>query len=247
MERFSYDLHVHSCLSPCGDDEATPNSIAGMAKVIGLDLLALTDHNSAGNCPAFFKAAERYGITPVAGMELTTSEDIHLLCLFPTLENAMDFDAAVQKRHIQIPNKPSIFGSQRLMDENDEIIGEEDNLLINATTLTLEEGAALCRSFSGAALPAHIDRESNGIIAVLGAFPDEPDFPAIELHDGEKLSSLSEQFPALKSKRRLISSDAHDILSLSEPVNFLSLEAIHGDDEGVRRALIEYLRAEGGL
>ena len=81
MNRYYCDLHIHSCLSPCGDDESTPASLAGMAAVIGLDIVALTDHNTARNCPAFFDAAEEVGIIPIAGMELTTAEDIHLQLL----------------------------------------------------------------------------------------------------------------------------------------------------------------------
>ena len=70
MRKYFYDLHLHSCLSPCGDDDSTPNNIAGMAALSGLSIVALTDHNTAKNCPAFFEAAERNGITAVAGMEL---------------------------------------------------------------------------------------------------------------------------------------------------------------------------------
>ena len=85
MKRYYYDLHIHSCLSPCADDENTPNNVAGIASLSGLNIIALTDHNSTANCPAFFAACERFGITPIAGMELTTSEDIHVVCLFEEL------------------------------------------------------------------------------------------------------------------------------------------------------------------
>ena len=89
MKKYYYDLHIHSCLSPCGDNDMTPNNIAGMGVVAKLDIMALTDHNTCRNCPAFFAAAEKNGIVPVAGMELTTAEDIHLLCLFEELEAAL--------------------------------------------------------------------------------------------------------------------------------------------------------------
>ena len=95
MSRYYYDFHIHSCLSPCGDDEMTPANIAGMAVVNGLNIVALTDHNSSKNCPAFFKQAKKLGIIPVAGMELTTAEDIHVVCLFERLEDAMAFGEAV--------------------------------------------------------------------------------------------------------------------------------------------------------
>ena len=91
MREYACDLHVHSCLSPCGDEDMTPGNIAGMAVLNGLDIVALTDHNSSKNCPAFFAQAKAQGIIPVAGMELTTAEDIHMICLFRTLEDALSF------------------------------------------------------------------------------------------------------------------------------------------------------------
>ena len=93
--RYYYDLHIHSCLSPCGDNDMTPDSIAGMGELNGLDIMALTDHNTLKNCPAFFKAAYRHGIIPVAGTELTTAEDIHAVCLFATLSGAMEFEGVL--------------------------------------------------------------------------------------------------------------------------------------------------------
>ena len=104
MKKYYYDLHIHSCLSPCGDDDSTPDSILGMGELNGLDLMALTDHHTCKNCPAFFEAAEKHGILPVAGMELTTAEDIHVVCLFPDLESALSFSEEIDKRRIEIKN-----------------------------------------------------------------------------------------------------------------------------------------------
>ena len=76
MEReLSYDLHIHSCLSSCGDDDMTPGNIVGMAAIKGLDVIAVTDHNSCRNCPAVLKLAEQYGVLAIPGMELTTAEE----------------------------------------------------------------------------------------------------------------------------------------------------------------------------
>ena len=133
MSRYFYDLHVHSCLSPCGDDDMTPANIAGMASVKGLGIVALTDHNSTKNCPAFFKACRSHGIVPIAGMELTTLEDVHLVCLFPDLDSAMDFNVEVEKRRAAIVNRPEIFGYQYIMDHEDNVLAEEANLLLYAT------------------------------------------------------------------------------------------------------------------
>ncbi|MBR3844270.1 MAG: PHP domain-containing protein, partial [Clostridia bacterium] len=115
MNSYYYDFHLHSCLSPCGDNDNTPYNLAGMAAVKGLQVIALTDHNTCGNCPAFFGACKRHGIVPIAGMELTTAEDIHLVCLFETLESAMAFDRAVRSHRMLIPNRVDIFGQQLLM------------------------------------------------------------------------------------------------------------------------------------
>ena len=151
MNKYYYDLHIHSCLSPCGSDDNTPNNIAGMATLCGLNIVALTDHNTCKNCPAFFEAAKRYGIIPVAGMELTTAEDIHVICLFENLEDAMAFDGEIDKRRIKIENRTDIFGNQFILDGEDNIIGEDKYLLSNATTVSLEEVPELVKSFGGIA------------------------------------------------------------------------------------------------
>ena len=241
MGRFYYDLHTHSCLSPCGDMESTPAVIAGLSALNGLKIVALTDHNTAKNCPAFFKAAEHYGIIPVAGMELTTAEDIHVLCLFETLENALRFGDYIDSRRIKIKNRPEIFGEQIIMNENDEPIGCDEFLLSNATTVSVDETKALAMEYGGIAIPAHIDRPSNSIISVLGILPESPEFSAVEFREREKISEYTERY-GLHGKRILIDSDAHQLDSLSEGGNYLELEADAEDADAVRAALLDYLR-----
>lgn len=185
MSRYYYDLHIHSCLSPCAEDDMTPANIAGMASLKGLTLLALTDHNSCRNCPAFFEACKAFGIVPVPGMELTTAEDIHLVVLFPTLEQAMNFDREIHRRIIPVQNRPEIFGNQWIVDCDDNILEIEDTLLINATDLDVDSALALVRRYGGAVYPAHIDRPSNGMIAILGTVPAEYGFPCVEFNDFE--------------------------------------------------------------
>lgn len=233
--KYYYDLHIHSCLSPCGDNDMTPDSIAGMGELNGLDVMALTDHNSCKNCPAFFKAAYRHGIIPIAGMELTTSEDIHIVCLFNELAGAMEFDGVIDKRRTAIKNRPDIFGEQRISDENDNIIGYEDNLLINAVNITLEEVPELASYYGGVCFPAHIDRQSNGLLAVLGFFPEKPYFPFAEVHDREKADEYANRY----KKRILVSSDAHYLWDINEKSAFAELFC---DRENAARELINYLR-----
>jgi hypothetical protein len=246
MSAYRCDLHIHSCLSPCCDEEMTTGNIAGVAKLNGLDIIALTDHNTAGNCASFFTACETYDVVPVAGMELTTSEDVHLLCLFRTLTDATAFWDAVEDRRIKIKNKPEIFGRQLLINQNDEPCGEEEFLLINATTLSLEEAARLCGEYRGAAVPAHIDREANGMISVLGGIPEEPDFPTVEVRDAASLTELTREHPFLYAKRVIVSSDAHRLWEIAEPGFPLNLPCEkEAGAQQVRDALIDYLIGHG--
>ena len=119
MTDLYYDLHIHSCLSPCGDNDMTPANIAGMAHVKGLDIIALTDHNACRNAPYVMKAAQAYGITVIPGMELTTSEEAHVVCLFPDIEAALAFDAFVYERLQKVENRKDIFGDQLIMNEEE--------------------------------------------------------------------------------------------------------------------------------
>lgn len=239
MSRYYYDLHIHSCLSPCGDDDNTPNNLAGVGTLAGLQIMALTDHNTCKNCPAFMAAAKKQGIIPIPGMELTTAEDIHMVCLFPTLEAAMAFDQEIEKRRVLVENRPDIFGEQWIMDENDEVIGKEPHLLSNATTVTLEESVPLAEYYGGVCFPAHIDRDANGIIAVLGAIPEEMDFKCVELHDGEKAAAMRPLMPT--GCKVTVSSDAHYLWDVRDAANSIEIEDEPYSSQLVRERLIEIL------
>ena len=241
MSRYYYDLHIHSCLSPCGDNDNTPNNIVGMGVLAGLQIMALTDHNTCRNCPAFFEAAKRQGIIPVAGMELTTAEDIHMVCLFPDLESAMDFDREIQTRRILIPNRTDIFGDQYVMDGQDEIVDIEPHLLSNATTVSVEEASALTARFGGVCYPAHIDRQANGIIATLGFLPPEMHFPTVELHDGEKEAEYRQHHIG-DTTRVVIGSDAHVLWDIRDKAAWLDIPDEPYSSALVRANLIEMLK-----
>ena len=242
MNRYYYDLHIHSCLSPCADNDMTPHNIAGMAALAGLQIIALTDHNSVRNCRPFYAACRKQGIIPIAGMELTTAEDIHIICLFESLEAAENFEAAMADRKIPYKNKKEVFGDQLLVDEQDEVIGEEEYLLINATLLPLEEAVALARAHGALVYPAHIDREANGIIATLGTFPDKPFFGCAELHDAEKLNEYKEKY-ALDGKKIVISSDAHHLWDIQDAGPYLELDDEPYSSDLVRRRFFEYMKS----
>ena len=240
MNKYFYDLHIHSCLSPCADNDMTPENIAGMASLNGLNIVALTDHNTTKNCRAFFAAARRYGIVPIAGMEMTTAEDVHVVALFPTLESAEKFEEEYRKYRILYKNRKDIFGDQLIFGEDDELIGEEEDLLLNASTLSIEEAVKLVRSFGGAAFPAHIDREENGIISALGALPEEPHFDCIEMRDREKIGEYTEKY-GLEGKMILVDSDAHYLWDINEAQNYVMLEDEPYSSALVRQRLIELI------
>jgi len=241
MNRYYYDLHIHSCLSPCGDDDNTPNNIAGMASLCGLNIVALTDHNTTENCPAFFEAARRYGIVAVAGMELTTSEDVHIICLFETLKNAMAFGEKVKQLRVPVENRPDIFGNQLILDGQDNIIGEEKNLLINATLISVEEVPKLVSEYGGICYPAHIDRQSNGIISVLGTFPDTPHFNCVEFHNENKVDEYIQKYD-LHGKKIIVSSDAHTLTDMRDKQNYFDLDDEPYSSDFVRSQLFKLLR-----
>ena len=243
MNKFYYDLHTHSCLSPCGDADNTPNNIAGMASLSEIDIVALTDHNSSKNCPAFFEAAERYGIIPIAGMELTTSEDIHVVCLFEHLSDAMKFDEHVEKNRFLIKNKPAFFGEQLILDGEDKIIGSVENLLTSASYISVEDVRAVAESFGGVAYPAHIDRDSNGIIAILGDIPKSCGFSLFELSAPERADEFASRYGIDKGSM-IFSSDAHYLTSIKDKESFFLLDADKDSPDEVRKKLFEFLRSK---
>ena len=240
MKRYYYDLHIHSCLSPCADDDNTPNNIAGMAMISQLDIVALTDHNTCKNCPAFFEACERYSITAIAGMELTTAEDIHVVCLFEQLSDALRFDEYVGVRRMKIKNREEIFGNQHIMNSADEIIGKDEFLLSAATDIPLEEVPALVKDFGGICYPAHIDRDANGIINILGTIPDTPVFDFYEVRDKESIEIYGEKYNIPKDCF-LVDSDAHFLEGLRDKEFCISLPDAESTDK-VRENLFRYLR-----
>ncbi len=235
MADLAYDLHIHSCLSPCGDDDMTPANIVGMAKVIGLDLIALTDHGSCKNCPAFASAARKYDMKILPGMELTTAEEVHVLCYFPSLGDAMAFDSYVYRHLPDIPNTPELFGNQIIYDENDRIMGTEEKLLISATSIPFDHVSDLVGDYNGIMVPAHINKPSTSLLGNLGFIPPGSRFACVEVRDPADWPELQQTYPYLKRCRMLNSSDAHDFNTLHEPVHF-----IHPEDTSPA-AILKYL------
>lgn len=216
----SYDLHLHSCLSPCGAAEMTPGDMAGMCALAGLDVVALTDHNTAGNCASFCRAAEGYGLVALSGMELCTQEEIHVVCLFETPEQAMALSEHVRGLLPPVPNRPALFGPQVLMDEADGVLGEETALLAGAAAIGIDEVAGLVAGMGGVAFPAHIDRPSFSLLGVLGLWDPALGYPLAELSRYCPPDFLDGR-PDLTGVHFLTNSDAHDLDQIPDPAHYM--------------------------
>ncbi len=210
------DLHIHSCLSPCGDNDMTPADICGMAKLKGLEVIAVTDHNASANLPYVQKAADFYDLLLIPGMEITTREEVHMLGYFPDVDTAVAFGEFLKPHMPRGKNKPSFFGHQWVMNEDGEVLREEETLLIGASDLTLEAAAKTVREWGGVPVPAHINRGSNGLLVNLGFVPPDISFTAVEVW-----RALPCSHSAQEGRVVLHSSDAHylgDILEAEETI-----------------------------
>jgi PHP family Zn ribbon phosphoesterase len=235
MPRFYYDLHLHSCLSPCGDMDMTPHNLVNMAKLLGLDVIALTDHNTSRNCEAAMAVGREIGLLVIPGMEMTTSEDIHAVCLFPDLEKALAWSDYVDVHRIKVKNRVNIYGEQIIMNELDEPIGEIEHLLLPATEISIMHAYAKVKEFGGICYPAHIDRDSLSILSVLGEIDESCGFKTAELADISKLDELKKHHPILDTLHIITCSDAHYLENMRDAANTLELPEL------TREAVIEYL------
>lgn len=231
--KYYYDLHMHSCLSPCGGDDMTPADLAAMCALAGLDIVALTDHNTCGNCAAFCKAAQARGLLALAGMELCTREDIHVICLFPTTEAAEAFDRRVADRLPGYANDPAIFGRQLLMDEADRVLGEDPRFLAGQTDIGLEEVPALVSAHGGICFPAHIDRPAFSLLGVLGLW--DPSLPFSLAEVSPHCPPEFAQRPDLAGVRLIADTDAHYLDQVLDARNVMDLP------ERTARAVLDWL------
>lgn len=217
--KYFYDLHLHSALSPCGDEDMTPNNIVNMALLKGLDIIALSDHNTAGNLRAIVSAAENR-LLVVPAIEVESSEEVHIVCYFPSVDIAEQFSEELRTHLPPIQNRPDIFGKQLYLSEKDEIVGEEQQLFVCASGLSIEQVFFRVKAYGGAPVPAHIDRTSSSILSNLGFLP--PDLPITALEITKK--NRAELAPRYAGFQILTSSDAHYLENISEPEYTLDLE-----------------------
>ena len=214
-----YDFHIHSALSPCGDNDMTPNNLINMSIIKGLDAVALTDHNACENIRAAAAVAGDK-IIFIPGMEVETSEEVHIVTLFPTADAAEEMQRILVDSSPFIPNRPEIFGNQYIMDENDEICGEIDRMLVTASGLDIYTVVAAAKDLGGIAYPAHIDRESYSVLSNLGFIPPDLDISAVEITEKSRAALEGEY----SNRYNIItSSDAHYLWDISERNHYIEV------------------------
>lgn len=241
MHSLSYDLHIHSCLSPCGDDDMTPGNIVGMSALKGLNVIAVTDHNSCRNCQAVMKLASEYDMLIIPGMELTTMEEVHVVCLFPELNAAMEFDSYVYGKLLDFKNDERVFGKQQLLNEKDEITGTLDKLLISATDISFDEVYGLVKGYGGVMIPAHIDKNANSLISNFGFIPPDSLFECVELKELKNLHKMKTEHPYISNCNIISNSDAHYLEHIHEAE--YSLYVSEKSVKGVLEALVSRTNA----
>ncbi len=219
-----YDFHIHSALSPCGDEDMTPNNIINMSLLKGLDAIAVTDHNNAANCEACMELGRKNGIIVVPGMEVQTKEEVHVLCLFETIEKINSFQDELFKHFEWISNPEELLGRQLIFDENDELKGEEKRLLIHSVGLNIYALVELVHEHDGLAIPAHIDRKAFSLIANLGFLPPDLNVDALELSKITTHEKFTAKNPMYKNFCFVSNSDAHYLHDISERDNWLEVD-----------------------
>ena len=224
--KVSYDLHIHSCLSPCADIEMTPNNIVNMSVLNGLNVIAITDHNSCKNCKALVEAGKKANLLVIPGMEICTNEDIHVICLFETVTDAENFSTYVYSNMPLIPHRPDIFGEQIIMNSDDIEISRESYLLLNATNISVNDILSTTYKYNGTAFPAHIDRSSYSVISSLGDIPPEAGFNTIEISTKGNIEKIKSLHPIIKDKLILINSDSHYLESLVSEKRYIEIDTL---------------------
>ncbi len=220
---FMVDTHIHTCLSPCAEPDMHPSAIVEAAVRCGLDVIAVCDHNSAENSGAVQRAGQAAGLTVIPGMEITTSEEVHLLGLFPDLEAAMKMQSKVY-RSLPGKNDENAFGMQVIANEYAEVLGFNDHLLSGATTLNLDKVVAAIHDLGGLAVASHINRERFGLIGQLGFIPRGLPLDAIEVSGRTPLPLARAAYAPHGEFAILCASDAHAPGDIARAATFLFMQ-----------------------
>jgi 3',5'-nucleoside bisphosphate phosphatase len=223
LKVFNCDLHVHTCLSPCAELDMHPMALVLKAIEAKLDMIAICDHNSSANVPYVINAARTSKLKILPGMEITTSEEVHLLAIFDSLSNLTLLQKIIDQ-HLPGENDEERFGVQAIVNENCEVEGINNQLLIGATDLSLDTLIGYIHQFDGLAIAAHIDRESFSALSQLGFIDDNAGFDALEITHLTGFDQARIKYQELCKYSFIVSSDSHFLKDLGQDFTRFYLE-----------------------
>ncbi len=224
MNYFNADLHIHTCLSPCGDLDMSPRNIIRKTKEEGMHIIAITDHNSTLNVRVCKELGKQNGIYVIPGCEVNTREEVHCLCYFPNLKAMDEFQMYLDSRITDIKNDPDKFGYQVAVDENDVILYEENRSLFIGINDGIDNLAEEVHRLKGVFVPAHIDRSVNSLFSQLGFIPSGLKYDALEVSKYTTPNNFINKHPELAGEYFLQNSDAHYIEDIGKAYNRFKME-----------------------
>ena len=186
----------------------SPKNIVAKSIEKQLDIIAICDHNSAENVQAVKRLGEKRGLCVIPGMEICSKEEVHILGLFNTVEQAQIMQELVYA-HLPGENQVELFGYQVIANEKDEVCGEVSRLLIGATQLSVQDIAVEIHKLGGLSIASHVDRPSFGLIGQLGFIPADLSLDGLEVSFRVPLKEVREKVPGLMNLPCISSSDAH--------------------------------------
>lgn len=240
VRAYRADLHIHTCLSPCGSLDMSPRAIVREAKKKGLEIIAICDHNSAENVLPAQKMGEREGITVLAGMEVTSQEEVHILALFDTAEGVNRLQEIVYEHLLPGENDEDTFGPQVVVNEEDEVVGMNTRLLIGATELSINTLVDTALKLGSVVIASHVDRESFSLLGHLGFIPDDVRLHALEISPHTTREQAKATFPQIIGYPLVTFSDAHSLEDIGKTSTCFFLE------EPTLREIAMALRGEEG-
>ena len=229
MIRFTADLHIHTVQSPCAGIEMIPPLIVETALARGVNLIAITDHNASGNVRAVMAAADGTGLTVLPGMELETSEEIHSLCLFDTLDQLLAWQKEVDALLPEMELDEEFYGSQLLVDPQGNFIKKDPRFRSMPAQMELQQACRRVNALGGLFIPAHITREANGLLSHLGTVPPDLETQILELSPFSMPENALRQYPELANYRLIQGSDAHFLEAITSRITFDSNSASISD------------------
>jgi len=229
LKWYGIDLHIHTVLSPCGDFSMAPKKIIERAKLNNIDIIAITDHHIVENYPAVKYWGDKMGIIVLPGMEIQTKEEVHVIGIFEDYIYALNFQEYIWKYLPDLKNDENLFGIQVVVNEKEEVERIEERLLSTSINISIENVIDMIRNERGISILAHVDKPVYSIISNLGFIPEFLYYDAIEISRNKSPEKFWQEYPYLRDKPLIISSDAHFINDIMMPMTFIGLNNFSWD------------------